>query len=107
MGFEALPQTSNGSNLAINSRLRFALALWMFHQLASKSTHPSVQGLTSHRIGHTVRLGGPERAHATTALEQVCTVSVRAQESQHYALGAPWFSHFGSSSDLAQILAQT
>ena len=79
MGFEALLQTSDVSVLAINSRSRFALALWMFHQLASKPTHPSVQGLTSHRIGHTVRLGGPERAHATTALEQVRTVNVHAQ----------------------------
>ena len=79
MGSEALPKTSDGSNLAINSRSRFSLALWMLHQLASQPTHPSVQGLTSHRIGHTVRLGGPERAHATTALEQTCTVNVRAQ----------------------------
>ena len=79
MGLEALLQTSDVLVLAINSRSRFARATLMLHQFDSQLTHPSVQGLTSHRIGHTVRLGGPERAHATTALEQVCTVNVRAQ----------------------------
>ena len=74
----------------------------MLQQLGSQPTHPSVQGLTSHRIGHTVRLGGPERAHATTALEQVCAVNVRAQKSQYYDLGALWFLHFGSSRGLVQ-----
>ena len=103
MGFEALPQTSDGSNLAINSRSRFTLATWVLHELDSQPTQPSVEGLISHRIGHAVRVGAPERAHACKALKPVCTVDVRTQKPQYYVLGALRFLHFGSSCYLTSL----
>ena len=53
-------------------------------------------------MAHTVRLGGPERAHASKALEQVWIVDVCTQKSQYYVLGALWLLHVGWSLNLAQ-----
>ncbi len=74
----------------------------MLHHLHSQPTHPGVRGLISDRILLTRRVGGPERARASKALEQFCTVDVRARKSQYYALGALRFLRFGSSFYLTQ-----
>ena len=70
-GFEALPQTSEGSNLAINSSSRFALATLMLHRLHSQPAHPNIQGLISEWVLSTRRVGGLEHAHASKTFEQV------------------------------------